>query len=65
MAATPCPSVCLVLDDHWGAIREECDGERGHNGMHHVERSACMPKALLCWNDEPDPASEEAKEEGP
>jgi hypothetical protein len=46
-----CESVTLMLDDRFGAIREQCELSEGHKGEHSVAMTACMPLAHLRWPD--------------
>lgn len=46
-----CPSVCLMMDDRWGAIKNPCEGEQGHEGDHFHDLGATMPRARLVWSE--------------
>lgn len=44
-----CNAPLLMMDDHWGAIRQTCDLISGHQGDHAAELRSCVPVAVLSW----------------
>ena len=54
-----CDEYVILLDDRWGSIRDQCDGEAGHLGEHFVVMTASMPLARMVWTAIP--ATQESK----
>ena len=46
-----CAAVLILLDDRWGAMREECELDAGHDGEHSVAYTTTMPLAHMRWSD--------------
>jgi hypothetical protein len=48
------PARCLMLDDHWGGVWNECQipGCPDHEPPHLHRLDACRPRAWLRWYDD-------------
>lgn len=50
-----CEAVIMQYDDRWGGIKDRCELEVGHDGLHRVSRDACSPVGWLSWEGSYEP----------